>query len=316
MKTARSRRLLALTSAVLAFASCTVNAPDLTGKQCPCVADYVCDTATNTCVAPGALDGAPPSSDGTAPDDAMTTDSSIATDASVDGEAGPTRYCDTLSPKPTFCADFDEPDAMAPWGFTTFGNGGNGQLGVDTVMSHDKASAYFEVGSAADGTNQGSSHLNRTLSAITTTSNFTIDLDLLVEKVDEEVPVISFDFTQGNIRYTLYLGIQHSSARILEQISMGNAPDASFAGKNLSNPFPIESGWVHVKWTLVNSTTATVSTTTVTGADGGVVSNALAGVNTYKYTAVPTFEIGIPYTLFFPTSGSRFRVDNVVVNQQ
>ncbi len=54
-----------LVGAVLVVASCGVDALDLAGKQCPCTSAYVCDVASNTCVAAlsaegGGTDGGPP----------------------------------------------------------------------------------------------------------------------------------------------------------------------------------------------------------------------------------------------------------------
>src|SRR5262249_51703533 len=43
--------------ASVAVSACSVPDLNLDGKQCPCAADYVCDTATNTCVRPS--DGGP-----------------------------------------------------------------------------------------------------------------------------------------------------------------------------------------------------------------------------------------------------------------
>lgn len=56
-------RTLAL--AWLASAGCAVADLDLAGKECPCADGYVCDTASNTCVAAG---DAPPGDAGAGPD--------------------------------------------------------------------------------------------------------------------------------------------------------------------------------------------------------------------------------------------------------
>jgi hypothetical protein len=54
---------------VLAAGACSVDDLDLTGKRCPCVAGFVCDTTTDTCVPSGTIDGAVP--DGFVPDRAI-----------------------------------------------------------------------------------------------------------------------------------------------------------------------------------------------------------------------------------------------------
>jgi hypothetical protein len=58
MRTRRGAALL--TTTVLLVASCMVPALDLGGKACPCTAGFVCDIASNRCLAPDEAGATPP----------------------------------------------------------------------------------------------------------------------------------------------------------------------------------------------------------------------------------------------------------------
>lgn len=65
-----ARRALAALVSLVAFGACSVDDLSLEGKQCPCVDDYICNPATNTCQRdPLTIDA--PGSDGIPPIDAV-----------------------------------------------------------------------------------------------------------------------------------------------------------------------------------------------------------------------------------------------------
>lgn len=294
----------ALAGALFVVTSCLPSI-DLTGKACPCTSDFTCDLATNRCVAPGSV----PASNDATPGANDVPDGATDGDGGVDAAPVPGSFCAGLSPRPTFCSDFET--LLAPWGWDRTSSNGGGQLNVDAVSASASArSAFFvlpAVGSAANGT----AALLKTFS-VPVTSLLTINLDLSLETIDAEVPVVLVHIDGTDATYDLFLGVQKGRARILEETKQRSGGAVTYGGGDLSQPLPL-GGWSHVSWTITASATSSTSNVAVER-DGGTISTGLTGLGIYHYPVPPRISVGVPYLVAPPSAGWRVRADNVVVD--
>jgi hypothetical protein len=100
-----------------------------------------------------------------------------ASDASVIHEGGP--GCDAMSPTPTFCEDFDEPDAKQPTDIGIPNATGSGVIAIDGVDFFSAPRSFFgTVPLSASGNNLANIELNVTKSTPSAVEiAFEIELD-------------------------------------------------------------------------------------------------------------------------------------------
>jgi len=137
--------------AILLVSACTVPEVDLDGRPCPCVDGYVCDDATNTCVADGepgdaGVDiGADTSAMDTSTPDTTVSDTSVPTDTGP-GDAPPV---DTGPDVGVGCFhdDFDA-TGLPGWSIEA---GDWSQRGGEATQGDSSANLAFMYAEATDG---------------------------------------------------------------------------------------------------------------------------------------------------------------------
>jgi hypothetical protein len=229
--------------------------------------------------------------------DVPSSDASV-NDALVDAEAapdGPVTFCTTVSPPPTFCADFDDPAASGP-------------------------SAGWENLSLEAGTSVVSSTTVYSTAPRSLQATSTLGYSAVVEKQLPMTSRISVDF---DVRYpTLPVTGVVSAIRLTPPIYPGM--DVYFFARTTNSyfqeygddysaflPAPSLDTWHHVAITI---TTTGLSSMIDASVDGIVGWKNHTLLHPWPSPTIATLQVGLA-NLYAVTSGEAF-VDNVVVRTQ
>jgi hypothetical protein len=246
-------------------------------------------------------DGQSDTTDGSHQDSAADT----ALDAPADNVANDVdagTYCETLSPAPTICSDFDVQTLPAGWdslsGFGSF------QGVIDNLaFTSPLRSILFTTPVLADGDN-GSRALSADIA--TPTKSISIEFDVLAESLNDTwTGLILLESSNSNGSVTARLRVRSSGYDINESAEPAGGGPVEYEGHAISGT-PSATTWQHVKWSVDLSGTNAFSNVDLDGTISG-------GDSLLKdYLDNPNLRIGIPYTEA-PSVALKVRFDNIVV---
>jgi hypothetical protein len=232
-----------------------------------------------------------------APGDAASPDATTidaAPDASSDGPAGP--FCQRLSPKPTFCADFDQGDF--PAGFDSVTTYGSGKSLLEGPLG-DPSRAFSASSPAISGSTQGAAALVKKLAK--PIKQLRIEFDYLPVALDSsERSICSIAVGKDNLN----LYVRNTGARVTEAATL---PDGGtlYGGGTLAKGFTVGTK-AHVKWVITVGAGTSASSVTL---DGAAVE--YDNVHVHDYPSPPQISIGM-FFIAAPSPGWSARIDDVV----
>lgn len=222
-------------------------------------------------------------------------------DAPVGDAAG--SFCTTLSPKPTFCADFDDDDF--PAGFDKLVQFGEAKGLLDNGALGNPARSFSASVTALTGTKQGASHFEKAFGA--TPKTLRIELDYLptaLETTERAILRVGFSNDKDQIVFL----VRSSGARIAESSTLADG-GTEYAGGPLSTGFTV-GVWTHVKWTITIGATTSSSSVSL-----GSTAVEFDSLHAHRYASGPTVNVGLIF-VGAPSNGWAIRVDNVVIDLQ
>ncbi|HEY8080115.1 MAG TPA: hypothetical protein VIF62_38555 [Labilithrix sp.] len=242
-------------------------------------------TATSGAVTPDAGGDGAPGDDGSPP----------SVDGGLDAPAdGPRTFCQTLSPTPTFCADFDTPDASANAGWDdAFSEAGSAL--VETSASEFVSAPRSLHVTIAQGSRAGVEK------AFTVTTQLSVELDVRFVDVPDSGGVA------GPLRITPPAPFPGQDfyyyAHTFDSYFQEFGDDYS-----LALPAPLPGTWHHVVMTFASSAGIWSVSASLDGTPGWIDHVAL---HQWPSTTTAWISVGLA-ALFAVTSGETY-VDNVVV---
>ena len=251
--------------------------------------------ASSADAAPGATDGggADTSAGNATGSDGGSSDA--AADAS-DASTGP--FCASLSPKPKFCADFDQGGTAGDYG-SIFGTP---SLDVSTSKSAPASLLAIVETSASVRGSAVQTNLSDTPTAIA------LSFDVFVDEYDSahDVELVTVNYASaGNLYCDVNVAVRSNMWTVGEYCQMNGTATGVAAAHHTSSQL------MRGKWTHIDVTAAVVS--------GGALTMAVDGVKAFDGTMEPGFVtgktaivIGIPYLQTVATSRSKVFTDNVV----
>jgi hypothetical protein len=201
-------------------------------------------------------------------------------------------FCATVTPPPTFCADFDEPDASAGGGWNVLTATGDASvtLSPTTFMSAPRS---LETSSPHGGT--GSVSLNFSL-----VSSMSVDFDVQYVAVP----------SSGDISAILLTGPTYPGQDIYFFVSSNSSYFQEF-GDDFSSMMaaPSQGAWHHVS---ISVTTASGVSTINAGVDGTAYWMNHHLDQPWPMATTVTLKLGLPDT-YEVTTPTQLYIDNVVV---
>lgn len=250
------------------------------------------------CLLPG-LDDL--SGDGAASDAAVDV---VPIDASKPdaSDAATGSFCQRLSPKPTFCADFDQGDF--PAGFDSLTSYGAGKSVLDDGAPGDPARSFYASTGALSGSTQAAGALEKKLAAFPK-ATLRIEFDYLPVALDSnERSLVGVTFGKDAVN----LFVKTSGARVAEAGALSDGGTV-YGGGNLAKGFTVGKK-THVKWVIsVGNGTSSSSVTLDTDAV------EFDSLHVHNYPSAPEISLGMVF-VSAPSSGWGARVDNVVYDLQ
>jgi hypothetical protein len=222
---------------------------------------------------------------------------SDATGDASDAPSGP--FCATLSPKPTFCADFDDDDF--PAGFDTLQKYGDANAVLDDGKLGDPARSFFASIPALAGTKDGAANLIKSFSL--TPSQLRIEFDWTPVTLDATERGIAQIVFKNDI---VTLWAKTGYARVSETSTLADG-GKEYASGSLSKAV-VAGTKIHVRWLISIEASKSSSSVTIDTVAAGFTS-----LNAYKYKSSPQVKIGMLY-VDAPSTGWSTRLDNVVID--
>ena len=212
-------------------------------------------------------------------------------DAGRDARVPPT-FCATVMPTPTFCADFDEPDASAGSGWNVLTSTGDASLALSTttVISAPRS---LETASPHGGTGSVSLNFSRV-------SSISVDFEVQYAAIP----------SAGDISAILLTGPTYPGQDIYFFVSSDGSYFQEY-GDDYSPMMgaPSEGAWHHVS---ISVTTASGVSTINAGVDGTAYWTNHQLDQPWPMATTVTLKLGLPDT-YQVTAPAQLFIDNVVV---
>jgi hypothetical protein len=232
--------------------------------------------------------------------DAVDAPADAAADV-ADGDAGTVHEsglgCDAISPTPTFCEDFDEPDAKSPPDIGAPNTAGSGTVAIDGNDFFSWPRSYLSNVPFSSASNSAANVVMTVAS--TPPSSAEVQLELLVDTTGTTAS--GFAFYQPNAtNLTLVVGVG--------SVQLQEGPFTSGTTYNNHVPHTVDwtAGWVKLDLKIVQqppSETLSVN---------GVVLESQALDSRFTFSGPMTFALGFTYV---PQSSAAIsaRADNVAI---
>ena len=240
--------------------------------------------------------------------DSSTVRDSSDTDTSSDSEAEATAptFCDGVTPKPTFCADFDKPNSLFGW--TSRTNNSGGTLLVDSVFTRSPPGSLWTASPSLEAGATQQSLLKQTFAVQPSTAKLAFDLRVLARDPARLTTLTYLEVGRTPANYTIALMLTPTG-----EASIRETFPANDAGQrpNITTPLPFVPGttdWAHIEIDIRYTQ------------PGAALNLAIGGISILKDIPL-TPEITSPVTsLYFglnyvygPASPVDIRGDNVVL---
>jgi hypothetical protein len=221
----------------------------------------------------------------------------------ADVDAG--TYCETLSPTPTICSDFDVQALPAGWDALSGYGAFTGVIDEENFTSPLR-SIVFTTPVLAAG-DSGSRALSAEIP--TPTQSFSIEFDILAEALDDTWNwFIVLESSSSNGTVTARFRARSGGYDIHESVEPAGGGPIEYGGHSISGT-PSATTWQHVKWSVDLSGTNAFSNVDLDGMISG------GGSLMKGYLDNPTLRIGIPHAQS-PSVAQKLRFDNIVVRVQ
>jgi hypothetical protein len=223
--------------------------------------------------------------------DASTEDAG-ADDAAPDVSGSGPRFCATVIPAPSFCADFDEPDASTGDGWDMVSEKGSATVALDTTQARSQPRSLHAVTADSSVAENGK--------RFSVSSQISVDFDVYYTSLGTNGPVSAISLTP-----VTNPGIVFFARETYAYFQVAAASGEYSANFNK----PGAGQWHHVSVTIKLAATGS----TISGSfDGKALWTDYAMKNSWGVTEMVTVSAGITGT--FQQLSADVYVDNVVVN--
>lgn len=211
-------------------------------------------------------------------------------------------YCETLSPTPTICSDFDVQTLPAGWDTVS---GFGGFLGViDSGAATSAPRSILFTTPVLDSGDSGSRALRANLG--TPTKSISIEFDILPETLNSGLSWLITLETQNSAGVAIARFRAYKNGFDINEsaVPSGGGP-IDYAGHTIAGP-PTPGAWQHLKWEYDFSGANAFSNVDLDGTISG------GGSLLKDYLADTTLELGITFAET-PSVAQKVRYDNIVV---
>lgn len=230
--------------------------------------------------------------------------SSDASDAAGEADAPVLGFCESLSPQPTLCSDFDTGGFPAGWDTHTEWGKCNGNLDLVESTSRPR-SFHCSTPVLVDTADQCATALVKTFPK--PTSLLRIEMDVFFAQLDSPdlIHLVELETSNSAGASSTTLRVR-SGEGLINETAKPKEAGSLYAGHQFVSP-PVLSQWSHLVWTIDFSGAKAYSNVTVNGETSGDELNMKPFLGDMKV------EVGIGFTQG-PSGPWEIHIDNLVVD--